>query len=66
MAPTMKVREVIRLIEQDGWYLVASKGSHMHHKHDTKPGRVTVAGKGSKDMEPGTLILIPKQTGLRK
>jgi predicted RNA binding protein YcfA (HicA-like mRNA interferase family) len=61
----MKVREVIRLIEQDGWYLVASKGSHMHYKHETKTGRVTVAGKGSKDMAPGTLIAILKQAGIR-
>ena len=61
----MKVREVIRLIEQDGWYLVASKGSHMHYKHKTKLGRVTVAGKGSKDIAPGTLLAIMKQAGLR-
>jgi predicted RNA binding protein YcfA (HicA-like mRNA interferase family) len=66
MAPTMKVHEVIRMLKQDGWYLVASKGSHMHYKHDKKPGRVTVAGKASKDMEPGTLISILKQAGLRK
>lgn len=65
MAPTMKVREVIELLEQDGWYLVASKGSHMHYKHQTKQGRVTVAGKGSKDLAPGTLIAILKQAGLR-
>ena len=65
MAPTMKVREVIRLIESDGWYLVASKGSHMHYKHEIKSGRVTVAGKPSKDMAQGTLIAILKQAGLR-
>jgi predicted RNA binding protein YcfA (HicA-like mRNA interferase family) len=65
MAPTMKVREVIRLIENDGWYLVASKGSHMHYKHEIKPGRVTIAGKPSKDMAQGTLIAILKQAGLR-
>jgi predicted RNA binding protein YcfA (HicA-like mRNA interferase family) len=66
MAPTMKVHEIVRLLEQDGWYLVASKGSHMHYKHGKKPGRVTVAGKASKDMAAGTLIAILKQAGLRK
>lgn len=66
MPPIMKVREVIRLIEQDGWYLVASKGSHMHYKHETKPGRVTIAGKASKEMAQGTLIAILKQAGLRE
>jgi predicted RNA binding protein YcfA (HicA-like mRNA interferase family) len=65
MAPTMKVREVIRLIEKDGWHLVASKGSHMHYKHEIKPGRVMIAGKPSKDMARGTLIAILKQAGLR-
>ena len=65
MPPTMKVREIIQLLELDGWYLVASKGSHMHYKHEKKPGRVTVAGKPSKDMAPGTHISILKQAGLR-
>jgi predicted RNA binding protein YcfA (HicA-like mRNA interferase family) len=65
MAPTMKVREVIRLIEGDGWRHVATKGSHMHYKHATKPGRVTVVGKASDDMPPGTLISVLKQAGLR-
>ena len=65
MAPTMKTREVIRLIEQDGWYLVASKGSHMHYKHKEKLGRVTVAGKASDEMAPGTLNSVLKQAGLK-
>ena len=43
----MKVREAIRLIEDDGWFLVATRGSHRQYKHQTKPGRVTVAGKAS-------------------
>ncbi len=63
MAPTMKTREVIRLIEQDGWYLVASKGSH--YKHGKKLGRVTVAGKASDEMAPGTLNSVLKQAGLK-
>jgi predicted RNA binding protein YcfA (HicA-like mRNA interferase family) len=40
----MKVREVIRLLEADGWYLVATKGSHHQYKHPIKPGRVKIAG----------------------
>jgi len=40
----MKVRDVIKLIEADGWYLIVTKGSHRQYKHPTKPGRVTVAG----------------------
>lgn len=51
----MKVREVIEMIHRDGWYQVATKGSHRQYKHPTKPGRVTVAGKPSQDLAPGTL-----------
>ncbi len=54
--PTMKVREVIRLIESDGWRLVKSSGSsHRQFKHASKPGRVTIAGKMSDDLARGTL-----------
>jgi len=60
----LKVREAIRVIEQDGWYLVATRGSHRQFKHPTKPGRVTVAGKLSDDLAPGTLASILKQAGL--
>ncbi|MGD0796578.1 MAG: type II toxin-antitoxin system HicA family toxin [Acidobacteriaceae bacterium] len=41
----MKFRDVIKLIEQDGWYLVNTTGSHRQFKHPTKPGRTTVAGQ---------------------
>jgi predicted RNA binding protein YcfA (HicA-like mRNA interferase family)/predicted RNase H-like HicB family nuclease len=51
----MKVREIIEMIQRDGWYQVATKGSHRQYKHPTKPGRVTVAGKPSQDLAPGTL-----------
>ena len=61
----MKVREVIRLLEDDGWFLVATRGSHRQYKHPTKPGRVTVAGKPSDDLAPGTLNSILKQSGLK-
>jgi predicted RNA binding protein YcfA (HicA-like mRNA interferase family) len=62
----MKVRDAIRLIEQDGWYLVATRGSHRQYKHPRKPGRVTVAGKPSDDLAPGTLNSILKQAGLKE
>ncbi len=61
----MKVRDVIRLIEADGWYLVATRGSHRQYKHSTKPGRVTIAGKMSDDLPPGTLNSVLKQAGLK-
>jgi predicted RNA binding protein YcfA (HicA-like mRNA interferase family) len=62
----MKVREVIGLLERDGWFLVATRGSHRQYKHRIKPGRVTVAGKASDDMAPGTLNSILKQAGLKE
>ena len=62
----MKVRDVLRLIHEDGWYLVATRGSHRQFKHPTKAGRVTVAGKPSDDLAPGTLNSILKQSGLKK
>jgi predicted RNA binding protein YcfA (HicA-like mRNA interferase family) len=62
----VKVREVISLIESDGWCLVATRGSHRQFKHLSKPGRVTVAGKMSADLPPGLLKSILKQAGLGK
>ncbi|MBA2731888.1 MAG: type II toxin-antitoxin system HicA family toxin [Acidobacteria bacterium] len=62
----MKVKEVVRLIESDGWYYVKTKGSHHQYKHPTKTGRVTVPGKPSDDMHPKTLNSILMQAGLRK
>jgi predicted RNA binding protein YcfA (HicA-like mRNA interferase family) len=61
----MKVRDVVRLIEQDGWFLVATRGSHWQYKHPTKPGRVTIPGKPSDDMAPGTLNSVLKQAQLK-
>jgi len=61
----MKVHEAIRLLERDGWYLHVTRGSHRQFKHPVKPGRVTVAGKPSDDLAPGTLNSILKQAGLR-
>jgi predicted RNA binding protein YcfA (HicA-like mRNA interferase family) len=61
-----KFREVIRLIEDDGWQLVAQRGSHRQYGHPTKPGRVTVAGKSNADVPKGTAANILRQAGLRR
>jgi predicted RNA binding protein YcfA (HicA-like mRNA interferase family) len=62
----MKVSEVLRLLHDDGWYLVTTRGRHRQFKHSTKSGRVTVAGKPSEDLAPGTLNSILKQAGLKQ
>ena len=62
---SMKVKEIIKLIEDDGWFQVAQKGSHRQFKHPVKPGRVTIAGKLSKDMPQGTLNSVLKQAQLK-
>jgi predicted RNA binding protein YcfA (HicA-like mRNA interferase family) len=62
----VKVREAIQLIEGDGWYLVATRGSHRQFKHPTKAGRVTIAGKPSDDLASGTRNSILKQAGLKE
>jgi predicted RNA binding protein YcfA (HicA-like mRNA interferase family) len=62
----VKVGDVLDRLRQDGWFLVATKGSHRQFKHQTKPGRVTVAGKLSDDLPPGTLNSIFKQAGWKK
>jgi predicted RNA binding protein YcfA (HicA-like mRNA interferase family) len=61
----MKVHEVLSLLQSDGWYLARTRGSHRQYKHPAKPGTVTVAGKSSLDVPPGTLNSILKQAGLR-
>jgi len=61
----MKVRDVLKLIEEDGWYQVAQKGSHRQFKHPVKIGRVTVAGHPSQEMDKGTFGNILKQAGLK-
>jgi predicted RNA binding protein YcfA (HicA-like mRNA interferase family) len=60
-----KVKDAIALIEQDGWWLVATRGSHRQFKHPAKAGRVTIAGKLSDDLAPGTFASILKQAGLK-
>jgi predicted RNA binding protein YcfA (HicA-like mRNA interferase family) len=61
----MTVREVLRLLERDGWMLIRSRGSHRQLRHPAKPGIVTVAGKPSLDLLRGTLNSILKQAGLK-
>ena len=61
----MKVAEILRLLQQDGWYLAATRGSHRQFKHSHKPGRVTVPGKPSDDLALGTQNSILKQAGLK-
>ena len=62
----MKVRAIIRLLEEDGWHLVATKGSHRQFKHSKKAGRVTVAGHPNDDLAPMTMNSIVKQAELRR
>jgi predicted RNA binding protein YcfA (HicA-like mRNA interferase family) len=62
----MKVHEAISIIEEDGWRLVVTRGSHRQFKHPRKPGRVTIAGKPSDDLAPGTLRSILRQAGLKE
>jgi len=62
----MKVRAVLRVLREDGWREVARRGSHRQFKHPVKTGRVTVSGKPSDDLAPGTLNSILKQAGLKE
>jgi predicted RNA binding protein YcfA (HicA-like mRNA interferase family) len=62
----MKVKELVALLENDGWVLVRTKGSHRQFHHSTKSGTVTVSGKLSVDILVGTLGSVLKQAGLKK
>jgi predicted RNA binding protein YcfA (HicA-like mRNA interferase family) len=61
----LKVRNAIKLIEQDGWYLARTRGSHRQFRHPNKRGLVTIPGKPSDDLAPGTANSILKQAGLK-
>jgi predicted RNA binding protein YcfA (HicA-like mRNA interferase family) len=61
----MKVRDVIRMIESDGWRYERQRGSHRIYKHPSKPDTVVVAGKRGDDVPVGTLGNILRQAGLR-
>ena len=62
----MKVKELVALIESDGWFQVSQTGSHRQFHHPSKLGTVTIAGKPSVDVPPGTLNSVLKQADLRK
>ncbi len=61
-----KVREAMRLLRDDGWFIVRTRGSHRQYRHSEKPGKVTVAGKPADEVAPGTWNSIMKQAGLKK
>ena len=61
----VKVRNAIKLVERDGWRVVNFEGSHLHYKHPTKKGRVTIAGHSSMDLDPKTQNSVLKQAGLK-
>jgi len=60
----MKVREVVRLLERNGWRLDRQRGSHRQFRHPSKPGTVTIAGKPSDELKAGTLASIFRQAGM--
>jgi len=62
---TMKVKDIIKMIEKDGWYLVATKGSHRQYKNLNKLGRVTISGHLNDDLAPGTLNSVMKQAQIK-
>ena len=61
----VKVRDIVRMLKNDGWLLARTRGSHHQYKHPTKPGLVTIAGNGNDELAPGTLNSILKQAGLK-
>jgi predicted RNA binding protein YcfA (HicA-like mRNA interferase family) len=63
--PVVKIKLVLRMLADDGWVLVATRGSHRQYEHPVKSGRVTVAGKESDDLAPGTFNSILKQAKLK-
>jgi predicted RNA binding protein YcfA (HicA-like mRNA interferase family) len=62
----VKFREVIRVLEDDGWRLIAQRGSHRQYEHPRKQGKVTVAGKPNADVPKGTAANILRQAGVRR
>ena len=60
----MTIREILKVLRKDGWYIINQERSHISLKHPTKPGKVTVANH-SGDLKPGTLNSIYKQAGLK-
>jgi predicted RNA binding protein YcfA (HicA-like mRNA interferase family) len=64
-AEDVKFRDIIKMVEADGWRMVTQRGSHRQYKHPAKPGKVTIAGHPSVDAAPKTLKSILEQVGLK-
>jgi predicted RNA binding protein YcfA (HicA-like mRNA interferase family) len=62
---SVKIRDVIKMLQDDGWEIARQRGSHQQFKHPSKPGLVTVAGKPGDELAPGTLNSVLKQAGLK-
>ncbi|MCK6480884.1 MAG: type II toxin-antitoxin system HicA family toxin [Planctomycetaceae bacterium] len=62
----MKVREALRIIVRDGWFLAGCRGSHRQYLHPWKPGKVTIAGRPSMELAPKTWKSILRQAGLEE
>jgi predicted RNA binding protein YcfA (HicA-like mRNA interferase family) len=61
----VKIRDIVAMLEEDGWALARTRGSHRQYKHPRKSGVVTIAGKPGDDLAPGTLNSVLKQAGLK-
>ena len=61
----IKVKHLVKLVEEVGWYFKRMKGSHRQFKHATRPGTVTIPGKPNADVRPGTLNSVLKKAGLK-
>jgi predicted RNA binding protein YcfA (HicA-like mRNA interferase family) len=62
----VKVRDVIKLVESDGWYYVGTVGDHRHYKHPVKKGKVTIPGHPGKDIHPAVYSSILRQAQIDK
>ncbi|MFN0154367.1 MAG: type II toxin-antitoxin system HicA family toxin [Gaiella sp.] len=62
----MKVREIIKVVESDGWVLLRITGSHRQFVHPRKPGKVTIPGHPRTDLHPNTARSILDQAGLMR
>ena len=62
----MKVRDVIRMIEKDGWYLVGTRGSHRQYHHSVKKGKVTISGRLGAEIKKGTVASVRRQAGVKR
>jgi len=62
----MKVKDIIYIIEADGWQQIRQRGGHRQYKHPIKKGTVTIAGKLSVDIPIGTALSVLKQANISK